>query len=405
MKKHTAVVFALLFMLTASMCYSQRCTGNASTIVYGWRTQGDSTDSVHTLVSQQLRLDCSDIITEGFSFHTFVRSLKDFTPADSAEWKRILKIHNLYAQYRIPGRADIRVGRQFLAFGVARGSMDGAAVTLKIPGTARLVGFAGLGVSGESLAVQSWEDSHILGGHLYVNYLPGTRISTSFVQKTVNDTTTEQKMGFDLRFQPYPGFRPLLGVNYDLINSAINEFYVGLFNTSYSRLTTYFNYTYSKPTFAENSYFKNFSSEARNRVRLSTTYSPDWIASFTGAYVTTLYSKGPSYYFELSADGDYASLGVGHAVGFGGERSGVFGAFNYPILNYVDVNGGVDYARYGIETEEEALETEDDLMAYVGAEWRPFEKVKVDVRVEDLINEEYDYDIRFLSSLSVGFGF
>lgn len=405
MKKYTTFVFALLIILTASTCYCQHCAGNVSTIVYGWRAQGDSTDSVHTLVSQQLRLDCSNIITEGFSFHTFVRTLKDFTPADSAEWKRILKIHNLYAQYRIPRRADIRLGRQFLAFGVARGSMDGAVVTFRFPGAARLVGFAGLGVSGESLAVQSWEDSHILGGHLYVDYLPGTKISTSFVQKTVNDTATEKKIGFDLRFQPYPGFRPFVGANYDLINSTINKFCVGLFNTSYSRLSTYFNYTYSKPTFPENSYFRNFSSKARSRVRLATTYRPDWIASFTGAYVTTVYSRGPSYYFELSADGDYASLGVGHAFGFGGERSGVFGAFNYPVLAYVDVNAGVDYARYGIETEEEALKTEDDLVAYVGGQWRPFEKVRLDVRVEDLINEEYDYDIRFLSSLSVGFGF
>ena len=405
MKKCVIVGFGLSLMLTACTCCGAHFAGNASTIVYGWSAQGDSADSLHTLVSQQLLLDWSDVITEGLSFHTFVRSLKDFTLADSAEWKRILKIHNLYAQYRVPRRADIRIGRQFLAFGVARGSMDGAAVTLKIPGTGRLVGFAGLGVSGESLAVQSWEDSHILGGHLYVNYLPGTKISTSFVQRTANDTTTEQKMGFDLRFQPYPGFNPFVGANYDIINSTVNEFYVGLFNTSYSRLSTYFNYTYSKPTFAENSYFKNFSSEARNRVRLATTYSPDWIASFTGAYVTTVYNKGPSYYFELSADGDYASLGVGHAFGFGGERSGVFGALNYPILNYVDVNAGVDYAKYGLETEEEVTETEDDLVAYVGGQWRPFEKVKVDVRVEDLINEKYDYDIRFLSSLSVGFGF
>ena len=96
---------------------------------------------------------------------------------------------------------------------------------------------------------------------------------------------------------------------------------------------------------------------------------------------------------------------MGHAFGFGGKRSGVFGAFNYPILDYADVNAGVDYAMYGLETEEEVTETEDDLVAYVGGQWRPFEKVKVEVRVEDLINEKYDYDIRFLSSLSVGFGF
>ncbi|MFQ5906735.1 MAG: hypothetical protein ACE5JA_09205, partial [bacterium] len=200
---------------------------------------------------------------------------------------------------------------------------------------------------------------------------------------------------------------PFLGANYDLINGTINELYVGLFNTSHRTLSTYFNYTYLKPTFAENSYFKKFSDEANghSRMRLSTTYTPDWIASLTGSYVTSIYEKDVSHYFELTADGDYASLGVGHSFGFGGERSSVFGVFNYPILTYLDLNAGADYARYGIATEEEASETNDDLVAYVGGEWRPLEKVRIDMRIEDLVNEEYQYDIRFFSSLSVGFHF
>jgi len=407
MTRHAVVVFGLLAMLGASTCYSQQCTGNASTIVYGWKSQGDDTDTVHVIGSQQLRFDCSDILTDGLSFHTFVRALKDFSPGDSSVFQRILKIHNLYAQYDLPKWGNIRFGRQFLSFGVAKGSMDGATVTFRVPRIARLVGFAGMGVCGESLSVQSWDESQVVGGHLYSNYLPKTSVSVSLVQRASEDTTTEQKMGFDLRFRPYPGFTPFLGANYDFINSTINELYVGLFNTSHRILSTYLNYTYLKPTFAKDSYFKNFSehTKSHSRMRLSTTYNPDWIAAFTASYVTSIYEKDVSYSFELTADGNYASIGAGHSFGFGGEHSNIFGTFNYPILAYLDMNVGVDYGTYGTATEEDVSETENDLVAYLGGDWRPFENVRIDMRVENLINEEYQYDIRFLSSLSVGFGF
>ncbi len=403
----TLLCFTLFLTLVAARrgnCYSYR--GAATTFFYIWQTESEDGDSSSTelLLSEELRFDYERLPIEGLSFHTYLRALKHFAPEDSAGFEKIFKVHNLYAVYSPARWADIRVGRQFLSYGVSRGSMDGATVRLTVPGIGRIVGIAGTAVSTESLSVQPIDGNLVWGGQIASDYLPNSDISASYFTSNRNDTTSRQTAGIDARFRPLPGVRPFLGMTYDFVGSRVNKWYVGCAARGFNDLSGYLGYTYLEPTFSDNSFFATLSSRGRSRIRLSATYSPDWIASFTAVYVNSLYETETSHYVEVSADASRASIGIGHSLGFGGERTAAFVTGNYDPLFWLLLTGGIEYARYGVATLDEPSEREDDLVAHVGADVRLSKDVGIHTRVEYLINDEYIYDVRFLSLLSLGFG-
>jgi hypothetical protein len=355
--------------------------------------------------SQQLCLDFSDIATDGLSFHTFVRALKDFNSEDSSDMKRILKIYNLYTEYGSHNRGFIRLGRQFLSFGVGKGSIDGATGQLVIPGMARLTAFAGLGVQSESLSVQAWEESRTLGGQLSVQYLHKTDITASFVEKAVRDTSTEQKMRLDLRTELRPGLRPYVGADFDFVESTLSRLYAGFADNRTDKLSSYINYSYLKPAFPKNSFFHKLENEGYSRVRAGVTFNPAWVADFTVTFVSSIYETDNAHYLEVSADGEWLSLGAGHSFGYGGERTGVFASASYPVFKTLNLDAGLDYAVYRFTEEDAVSSDENDIAGYTGAKWKPFANVDIGARVENLVNQDYEYDVRFVSNISIGFGF
>jgi len=399
----SAIATALLLIQRA---YPQSYKGNTNTLFYAWRTESADRDTsqTHILLSEQLRLSCTNVLAEGLSFHTYVRALKDFAPDDSANFERIFRLHNMYAQYSPSRWADVRLGRQYLSLGVARGSVDGVALRIRVPRASRLSIFAGLGVSGDSLILKSWSESSLFGGQLASSFFPGTDLSLSFINRSVRDTNIQQEAGLEARFRLMPGLRPSIGADYSLLSEGLKRIHIGISSFELDLVSAYINYTYTKPTFPENSFFSEFETPGYGRARLGVSYYPKWIASWSGVYVTSLYEEETSHYVELSADGDWASIGVGHSFGYGGGRSGVYVSTFYPVTPRLEIAAGVDYARYRIAALGSESGTEDDLAAHLGGSFAFLKDMELLSRIEYLLNEDYEYDIRFLSTLSVGFG-
>jgi hypothetical protein len=399
-------VAALIPFLGNHNAFPQSCTGNANTLFYAWRTESTDRDTAetHVLLSEQFRMNCTDLLVEELSFHAYVRALKDFAPNDSAGLQKVLKIHNMYAQYSPIRYASVRLGRQNLSFGVARGSLDGATVSLKVPRAVRITGFVGLGVSGDSLTVRGWSEGSLFGGQFAASPLAGTDLAVSFISRSVRNTNIHREASVEARYRLLPGLRPSIGIDYDLLAEELKKVYLGFLSTGLSNVTAYANCSYTKPIFPDGSFFEELEPSGIGRVRLGATCYPGWIASLSAVYVTTAQEDRVAHYIELSADQDWISVGTGMGLGYGGARSGLFASIFYPLTDRLDVAGGVDYARYKKAALEDESDREDDLAVHLGTDLRFLRELKMHSRIEYLLNEEYDIDIRFLSVLSVGFG-
>ena len=391
-------------LLLSQHSNSQSCRGNATTLLYLWKIESEASDSnqTHLLLSEQFGMDCTDLVTEGLSFHTYMRALKDFVDSDSSGLQRIIRVHNLYAQYAPTGWARFRLGRQFLSLGVTRGSVDGATVRLGAPADIRATFFAGLSVSGDSLTLKGWEDGNLLGGQLVTTYLPKTVISGSFVNRSSNGQSIQQKLGLEAKLKPHPGLHPSFGVYYDFSEEELKKLYFGCVSNGLDVASAYANYTYTNLTVPEGFLSEEDSPSGRGRLRVGASYYPQWISALSVVYVAAMYEEESSYHVEFSADKDWGSVGIGHSFGYGGGRTGAFATAFYPLLPNLTISTGVDYAKYRYSSDED--DSENDLATHLGVDVSLARNLKIHGRTEVLQNEEYDYDVRFLTTVSVGFG-
>jgi hypothetical protein len=222
------------------------------------------------------------------------------------------------------------------------------------------------------------------------------------VNRTNDGETAQQELGLEAKSKLHPGFHPSFGAYYDFSEEELRKLFVGCASNGLDAVSAYGNYTYTNLTVPEGFLSEEDSPSGRGRLRVGASYYPQWVSALSVVYVAAMYEEESSHHVELSADQDWGSVGIGHSFGYGGGRTGAFANAFYPLLPNLTISGGIDYARYKYSSAEN--DSENDLATHLGVDVSVARNLKIYGRTEVLQNEEYDYDFRFLTTVSVGFG-
>jgi hypothetical protein len=403
MKRKTILVFILSLILFKSS-FTAELKSNISTSFNSYQTRDLYTEGKTTYLRayQSFRFDLNQIGTKNISFHTYFRSTADFLHKNSTDPST--RIYNAYLDWKnIKKILDLRLGRQFLYAGVGNGTIDGLRFDFKPKQKLQLTGYVGFQLPRErSTDIDTWEQSHILGGELATTYLKDTRLAASYVQKARDKWIEEHLIGLSASHY-HKKFDFFSQFYYNLIYKKAQNFTLrGSGSELFGNLYVALEYQYRRPSIYSNSIFGVFKQEPYSIYRFTGTYQPIKIFRLTSEYDLTRYKKDNSSRVRFGVEYSFIALGLNFRRGYGGESNGVYGKIIYTFNRNFVLSVSADYGKYKIDEEEE---TKDEIFAISSrAEWRPLENFQLAMELQDVRNKIKNYDLRLQGKASYKFG-
>jgi hypothetical protein len=403
MKRKTILVFILSLILFKSS-FTAELKSNISTSFNSYQTRDLYTEGKTTYLRayQSFRFDLNQIGTKNISFHTYFRSTTDFLHKNSTDPST--RIYNAYLDWKnIKKILDLRLGRQFLYAGVGNGTIDGLRFDFKPKQKLQLTGYVGFQLPRErSTDIDTWEQSHILGGELATTYLKDTRLAASYVQKARDKWIEEHLIGLSASHY-HKKFDFFSQFYYNLIYKKAQNFTLrGSGSELFGNLYVALEYQYRRPSIYSNSIFGVFKQEPYSIYRFTGTYQPIKIFRLTSEYDLTRYKKDNSSRVRFGVEYSFIALGLNFRRGYGGESNGVYGKIIYTFNRNFVLSVSADYGKYKIDEEEE---TKDEIFAISSrAEWRPLENFQLAMELQDVRNKIKNYDLRLQGKASYKFG-
>jgi len=409
---------AAVWLILAALGFSSAAFGQSfnfrmTTSVYNWeRFDTDSTTSKHLRVYQLGSLNVSRLFGQkNLSFHTYLGYSSDLGQKAGNDPQNLL--YSAYLDWRnLPGRGQLRFGRQRIFAGVGFGTLDGVLAKFTLMRRVRILGYAGLLAPALNEArLEKWDDSHMIGGQLQITPVRQLNMSLSYVRRNrlplrykLPGRFTEERLtfqslqnellGFDVAYSGF-GNAALFGrLDYDLGLRRIRRldfrgsYHVGVrwqFGVSLIHRTPYQNL---------NSIFSVFTQYGYDEYALNFRYKFNDSFSFVGHGGTRVYNGDNGLFFGGGLYWKNQYVGYYHRSGYEGLGDNFIVQTNVLLKRNVTFLLGANVFSYVMDpnfTSERELAVAGNL----GVIYRPTSWVNINLQLQSLHNERYRSDVRF----------
>lgn len=370
------------------------------TRVYLW--QNGSDDENHTRWYQSLALNANRLGHQNVSFHTYLRTAHDFQ--SDAGLNTPTRIYNAYLDWkRIGNVLDMRLGRQFVHFGVGSATMDGLRLTLAQQRRFRLSLYYGAETpfSRPGTELSGLSEKQIMGAYLSSTAILKTRLGLSYVRKSRDNETRWEQAGLMLDRSFGSMWMVLAKINYNLDTQDIHEMLVRIRFTQSNDLTMSTDFGRRKPRFDVDSYFNIFEIEPYDWFRLSVSkHLGSWLKLNAMVRMTMLEDKQATR-VQVSGDMGLFQVGLMNQSGYGGNNLGLFGGVQKEITDKMMLAARLNFSRFTLE--EIVGDVENAMFSYLMFGYRIHKDFKTQVSLQHLTNPQYERDLRAIVNIAYTF--
>jgi hypothetical protein len=380
---------------------------------YAWQwhdTVGQSSNHLFGYQTAQLSL-----AGEHLSFHTYMQGFNDF--AGPVKNEGTWRFYNFYLKYaNLFDMVDLSLGRQAIFAGVGNGTIDGGIASVRLMDSRlKLLGYYGalpaLGQQFEMIGDQ--KDNNMFGAHVIGMPAEFARVSLSYMRKNIkpdsywairrdslfnpmqieiNPTATaEEYVSGDVNVD-YSLVSAYARSDYDMNQEKISRVQLFTRVKIMEPLALTGEYLHREPRLSYNSIFWVFAYNTISEYEVGAEYTiySDW--QVFGKYGAVSYGDDNSNRITLGGNMKYASASFSWNTGYGGELAALSANAGYPLFsNKLTPTIMVGYASYKLS---ESAPQSDAMSLGVGAVYRPFPVLSLDMQVQWLRNNVYNNDIR-----------
>jgi hypothetical protein len=376
------------------------------------RVPGCEGETDHVRLYESLTLNARRVGNPRVSLHTQATYANDF--GDGLTDDPRLWLSSAYLNWRFH-TGFVYAGRQFVWAGAASGRLDGLRLRAVREGWSVVDLFAGVR-SGLDVrdGIDSWSDSHMVGGRWQWTHWRRTELAASFVQMSRAprpyraaglyseddywlrhevSALRQRLVGLEVSQTVSPRLALQGRLDFDMpgkqvrLGEAVGRWTAGRAQVSGE-------YTYRSPYIDANSIFSviggSADQEAAGRVYVGLGQGTGFFARVTHLFLDG--DSGTRGTVGLRA-GD-GSIGLTAADGYGGDRWALTGSYAWRVHRALRLRLGSNYGSYRpIDT---GGHREEALVGTVGATWRPRAALDLDAELQGLQNDKVDSDVRLM---------
>ena len=368
--------------------------GRISTYLYSFEEQNPDTSSERQVLSyESFDLDCFDVGTSGLSFHSYLRTLNN--PRENASDRPSTKIYNLYLQYdKLFWQGNLRVGRQFLYSGVARGKMDGIKMDVTPVTGFSITGFLGTREpEGLSTKIDSWSSSNTWGARIRVDRITDTQVGWSFNQRSRGDEEEARLIGIDLRSRSIPRLDLYGKFDWDHIAKRTSYLVFRASSRIGPRLSLSGEFARHNPQIRSNSILSVFRQENYDQVRIRPYYRLTERLGLEGGYSVVGYHEDKTHRVDVGVNFGKGNAGVIHRTGYGGETTGGYGSLYLDLMKDLPVQLYANYQKY--RTVEETSPLLESFVTSASFGYSGLEPLNLSIEFQEAWNPLVESDFRF----------
>ncbi len=407
------ILLAVLLLLLPDFASALNVSARLTASLHSWeRREADDTSVAHNTVHQLISLRLADLGVDGISLHAYGRG---FLYAEGSDVRRRLAIYSTYADWRgIGRRLDLRLGRQRILAGVGRGTIDGGRAVLSLPGSIKLLAYAGAGAPDDrSTALGSWSEGNMYGLRFSVR-----RWKTTFSFSAANEsrrveaagptgpegneielaTLAGRPVGWEVRSTRLPGTDLYAGLEMDAIEGEPTRARFRGRRRASSRLTFTGEVDYRRPVLSDNSFLSVFASKANTEVEGSADYLLSSGYRLTGSYSTVFFDGDETQRIRLGAARGYSTVSYYRRSGYGGDRDAVSIGSRRGLTSGISLRGSLSYSAYRFS--EAQRDRDNSLAGTLALDYTSEGKLAASIEGQVLDNKTYDYDLRLFAKVT-----
>jgi hypothetical protein len=383
----------LSLLVAAASADAAEIHGRSSTS-FQWFNNVFKDDRTQAELGEYLRLSVTGIDKAGkLSLQGYGRATQDLTTGEGLNGR----LYYLYGEYRdLFGKADIRVGRQFVNLAAGSAIIDGAQVEVKN------IGPVGFSVMGGHEVVYGLNGDAGDGGRAAMGvsaYLAGfkqTDLELSWFRKTDSSDITRDVLGVNFKQYLANNLKVYGNGKYDLVSETFNEALGGVKYYPLASLVFTGEYYQSYATFDANSIYAVFAVNRYQEGVFRVDYTINDMVSVNAGYTREDF-------------GDDATANVYHA-GLGlrpieplrlnfewDKRQGYYGSVDGFIIDAaldlsktLQIAGGINFDAY----QRDALTGEEIARRYwLGGKCKLAKNIGISARVQDDVNVRYSKNL------------
>ncbi len=356
--------------------------GRLSTTFYGFEQE-----ERHFELSEKIALALKDIGHPGISANMSFQLKKDLAHNDLVD----KKLWGAFLDWR-GGKNQARVGRQSISACVRRISIDGLMLKTGYRRMVSIMAYAGTEGT-DSLKIDSWHNSHIIGARLSILPIPPAQFNMSWMRTEQENDQIMELFGTDLRVSLRRlSIYSFLG--YDAARSSVSDFLARAAYNAHRNVIIFGDFQRRRPLFSKRSIFSTFSFEPAQRVRVGIQWKIRRDMQVFSQY-SLLYLEGdPSHGIETSIGNRILTIGYSYSTGYGGELSGITCSFKRRLLPHLELygSGRLGWYKRASTTDEEHT----DSAVRIGGSYWVKENWSFGLCGEHLAGSRYRYDTRIM---------
>ncbi len=403
MKRCTGVLLVALLILGAGALPAQAVSlsGRASTQAL-WFSDEFGTD--HFNLAQYARFNARQIDAGNtVSVSGYGRASGDVLQGSGVEGR----LYYLYLDKRgLPGRTDVRVGRQFFFVSAGSAIVDGARVDCRPFGPLAITAVGGRHVKFDVTGEDTRQGDIAAAVQVSLAGVPDTSLNLSYLVKYDENDLARETVGLagSRRFGKFGELYTQL--RFDLLSEVWSEVQFGARTAILPKWTFNAEYFRTIPVFDASSIFAVFAVERFQEILLRAQYELSKKVSLSGEYRNESFGGGDTANVgEIGvrcrpADGmSFYGAGIWR-VGTGGNLVGFELSGDKVVLQKYILAAGVQHDSFRRE-----LTTEYDSATrfWIGGETKLRKNLSVQARVEDTVSDQFNKDIRARLALNLDF--
>jgi hypothetical protein len=319
------------------------------------------------------------------------------------------RLYYLYLDKReMPGRTDVRVGRQFFFVGAGAAVVDGARLDTRFAGPLALTAVGGRRVVFDATGEDTGRGDVAAAARASLTGIPGTSVDLSYYVSYDENDLARETVGLQASRRLGPSSEVYAQARLDLLSEVFSEITAGARTALIPGLTLVAESFRAIPQFDATSIYAVFAVERFQEVTVRAQYDVDSNLSLSGEFRNESYGGGDEANagemglryrprdgsrYSLYAAGIYRNGTGGSLAGF--ELSGDVAFDKRHVLA-----AGVQHDDFRRET----MESFDSATrVWAGVESRLLKNLSVSARVEDTVSAGYGKDLRARLALNVDF--
>jgi len=392
--------FLAVFVLSTNAAADTSVSGRLRTYLYGWQSFIPEEQS-HLRLYQSLILNVNGLGVKNLSFHSYMRTTHDFQSDE--EIHAPTRLFNGYLNLKnIGGLLDLRMGRQFVDFGVGSVTLDGLKATVtKHRAFVFSVIFGAEAPFTREMELQSFSNHSVLGAYLSTAYFLDTRIGLSYIQKKREGRIRWKQAGLTIDKTLSSGITFMGKCDYNLDTREIHELLARVRFTPGQRFSLYSDFGRRKPRIDSDSFFNIFDPQPYDWFRLGGNYQIMEGTTVHADYRLTELETDQSSRLALGVDIGIFDIGITNQSGYAGNQFGAYCGVERDFGDRLSLGARMNFSRFSLE--ELVGDMENALYSYLRVSYLPLNGLRTDLSVQHLTNPQYRKDLRVLGTISYSF--